>query len=133
MDRRTPADFYDDSIRPDQHYTAGRSGPIAEGERRLMVAILEDALLCARAVFRKGGTQGDPDLEEAMEWLADDDEDYIFSFGSICRYLEIRPQDIHAKLDRLRWTERRRRGDLPREILARAAGQSGNPVLARTG
>lgn len=116
MNRRTPADFHDESIRPDQHYSASRSGGLAEGERRLMIAILEDAMLCARNVIKQGGTGGDPDLEMAMAWFEDEDTDYIFSFESICEFLEIRSEDIRAQLERMRWVGRKgQRGHAPRE------------------
>lgn len=126
MNRRVPSDFHDEAIRPDQHYCASRSGPLADGEKRLMIAILQDAMACAKSAIQQGGTRGDPDLEMAMAWFEDEDTEYIFSFESICEFLDLRAEDVREQLDRLRWQARKERH-------ATAAYRDASPALAAGG
>jgi hypothetical protein len=80
----------------------GRS--ILEGERRLMLAVLEDAVSC----FQKycGGTRPRAQrlFKEAEEWFFDDDGSWIFSFESVCAVLGIHPDYFRSSLRR--WKER---------------------------
>ena len=57
-------------------------GP-AEGARRLMAALLEDALRCSPQEVR------DDSWREAAGWVFSNDRSYVFSFLSVCDALRI--------------------------------------------
>jgi hypothetical protein len=56
------------------------------GEKQLLVAILSSAMLDARKTGRVG--------REATQFFMNTDDNYIFSFRSICEYLKINPESI---------------------------------------
>jgi hypothetical protein len=83
-----------------RHATAG------QGERRLAVAVLEEAVDCL----------GDPDSEfegrltawEAEQWFESEDGEWPFSFRNVCVVLYLDPEAIRERI-RLR-----RQGNPPR-------------------
>lgn len=78
-------ELFTDPITPDQFYDVwGVQAPdTATGGRRLMRAILEDAIHCIvddiklPSVVRK----------EALRWITNHDKEWIFSFRNICSEL----------------------------------------------
>ena len=96
--------FEPDALLPIQYFeTLRRKIPI-EPEKRLMWAILEDAVGSFQSHFsgRKGKPSGN--LAEVEEWILDTDNSWLFSFNSICETLEIDPQYLRRGL--LDWKER---------------------------
>jgi hypothetical protein len=81
--------FEPDTLLPSQH--ADRTGRrrLLEGEHRLMVAILEDAV----DVYRKQAVAQDTRkrhmFEDAEAWIEDRDTSWIFSFENICAVLDL--------------------------------------------
>ena len=61
--------FEPDALLPAQFYAAFRGGSGVRGERRLMLAVLEDALDCFQkySVARDG--HGQPLFDEALAWI----------------------------------------------------------------
>lgn len=76
----------DSSDAYDYIFTLHRKG-FAEPERGLLLAVLEDALRCLKQYAHAKDAQGEKLFREAEEWLLDEDEDWIFSFSSICEVL----------------------------------------------
>jgi len=76
-----------------------------EGERRLMLAVLEDAVAC----YQKHATSTRPRAQrlyrEAEQWLFEEDATPVFSFDSVCTVLGIHPGYFRTNL--LRWKQRR--------------------------
>lgn len=58
----------------------------AWAEKGLLIAVLVNAL----ADFKKEGASG----KTARTFFLSDEEDYIFSFRSICSFLEVDPQRV---------------------------------------
>jgi hypothetical protein len=81
--------FQPDTLLPSQYFDRVRRRASFDGERRLMVAILEDAVevyrkqVCARD--RKRRTL----FEDAQAWIESSDKTWIFSFENICDVLNI--------------------------------------------
>lgn len=75
---------------------------IASPTNRLMLAILEEALV----TFQKGLISYDPQQRshshEVDRWVASKDEDFVFSFESICSCLKIDPAYVREGLKRIR-------------------------------
>jgi hypothetical protein len=94
--------FEPDALLPAQFYAAFRGGSAVRGEKRLMLAVLQDALDCYQkyAFARDGhGRQlfGDADARITCE-----DRDWYFSFENICETLEINPQYLRRGVQRWR-------------------------------
>lgn len=71
-----------------------------EGERRLMVAILEDAV---EAYRRPGlGARGRRLLAEVERWVEDGDRKSLFAFLNVCDYLDLDPGRVRRYLRDLR-------------------------------
>ncbi|HYB99522.1 MAG TPA: hypothetical protein VEC57_10375 [Candidatus Limnocylindrales bacterium] len=69
-----------------------------EPEGRLMLAVLEDALVC----FQRGLESEVPDHRRHFwavnRWVASTESDWLFSFENICTTLKLDPQYIRAGL-----------------------------------
>ena len=69
-----------------------------QGERRLMLAVLGDAVDC----YRRGRRASDPAtrllFDEARAWLESTDRRATFSFESICDVLDIDPDYLRRGL-----------------------------------
>jgi hypothetical protein len=100
-----------DVILPTQFFQSLRSKSQFNGERRLMIAVLEDAVNC----FMKQLHAIDPKARqlflEAAEWISDDDRTWFFAFENVCDTLDLNPEYIRAGLFKWRAAERRRVGD----------------------
>jgi hypothetical protein len=94
--------FEPDILLPNQYFAAFRRGRAVEGERRLMLAVLEDAV----DAYRKYAMARDPREQacflEAKEWFSSDDRSWLFAFENICDVLEMNPDYLRGGLDRWR-------------------------------
>jgi hypothetical protein len=62
-----------------------------ESEKKLMLAILADAVWCFQAnVWARNG-KGKKLFGEAEKWILDESSDWVFSFESICEVLAFSP------------------------------------------
>lgn len=81
--------FQPDTLLPSQYFDRIRRRASSDGERRLMVAILEDAV----DVYRKQAGARDRKrrqlFEDAEEWIESDDTSWLFSYQNICDVLGI--------------------------------------------
>lgn len=72
-------------------------------EQLLMLAVLEDAVVC----FQQNVTAVQPCKQalfrEAEDWILDDDKRYFFSFDNICEALGVSPAYLRRGLKR--WKE----------------------------
>ena len=95
------ARFDPESILPQQFF-AGGSGAMLSGEKRLMVAILGDAIATYLKYARSTAPKARGLFAEAREWIESRDQTWPFSFERICEALDVEP-------DRLRIVARARR------------------------
>lgn len=70
-------------------------------ERRLMAAILEDALLCYRAHLNTANVRRRKLFRDAERWILADDY-WLFSFRNVCDILGIDPEAVRGELRRWR-------------------------------
>ena len=91
--------FEPDALLPAQFYSAFRGGSSVRGEKRLMLAVLEDALDCYQkyAVVREG--QGQQLFDEAHTWISSKERGWFFSYENICETLEINPGYLRRGLE----------------------------------
>jgi hypothetical protein len=97
-----------DAILPMQFFQSLRSKGQFDGERRLMIAILEDAVNC----FMKQLHAVDPKARQlyldAEEWIMAEDPSWFFSFENVCNTLDLNPEYLREGLRKWRDAERRR-------------------------
>ena len=105
MRNETSLLFQPDILLAAQYVETFRTKTDLESEKRLMLAVLEEAVLC----FQKGIFAGDrrrkalfPDAEE---WIMEENSDWPFSFENICEVLGINPAYLRQGL--LRWKEKK--------------------------
>ena len=93
--------FEPDTILPTQFYSIFKNSQYREPERRLMVAILEDAVSCLSTDLHRCNPRQRKQYEEAKAWVAADDEsEWIFSFKNICEVLGMNPNYLRRGLIR---------------------------------
>jgi len=93
--------FEPDTLLPTQFYAMFKNSQYREPERRLMVAILEDAVSCLSADQRRCNLKQRKQYEEAKAWItADEESEWIFSFKNICEVLGMNPGYLRRGLIR---------------------------------
>jgi hypothetical protein len=92
MNDRSFGLFEPDALLPAQFYAAFRGGSGVSGEKRLMLAVLQDALDCYQKYAFAKDSSGQQMFADADEWIADPDRSWYFSFENICEILEINPE-----------------------------------------
>ncbi len=94
--------FEPDILLPNQYFAAFRRGRAVEGERRLMLAVLEDAV----DSYRKYALARDPREQacflEAKEWFVSYDRSWLFAFENICDVLEMNAEYLRCGLEKWR-------------------------------
>ncbi len=93
--------FQPDSLLPSQFFAALKQKAQACGERRLMVAILEDAIDCFQKYVRAADHRSRHLCAEAEKWFMSDDDSWPFSFVNICYTLDLHPGFLRRGL--LEW------------------------------
>jgi hypothetical protein len=88
---------------PEQFFrAANQSFAVWTGERRLLLAVLEEA---AESFFRyRNATtrRGQRLFNETVEWFWDRDLEWLYSFETICQHLSLDAEYIRGGLQRLR-------------------------------
>lgn len=90
--------FVPDIITPEQFYDSRRDDGSGAPVKRLMMAVLEDALRCFQnnADARTGPRKRL--FAEAEQWLCSDNGEGPFSFETVCDTLGIEPQFLRSGL-----------------------------------
>ena len=102
MTDRSSGLFEPDALLPAQFYAAFRGGSAVRGEKRLMLAVLQDALDCYQKYALAKDGPGKQLFSEADSWISCEDRDWYFSFENICETLEINPQYLRGGVSRWR-------------------------------
>lgn len=87
-----------DIFLPSQFYGTGGLSRKLEGEKRLMIAILKDAVECLDKYRGAGSSSGRSYYQNAIEWIQDKSTDWLFSFTNICDYLGFDPDYLREVL-----------------------------------
>ena len=88
-------------VLPIQHYGLLKRDDVSQPIRRLMLAVLTDALDClnGRATHANGGARLQ-EARRAAEWVQQEGDTYLFSFNSVCETLGIDPDALRQAI----WT-----------------------------
>lgn len=102
-DERIGALFQPDSLLSTHYFETLRRKTVLEPEKRLMLAILEDAIHCFQDNLLAQNVRSRRLFDEAEEWIVETDVDWIFSFENLCEALGFNPAYVRQGL--LRWME----------------------------
>jgi hypothetical protein len=87
-----------DIFLPSQFYGSGGLSRQLEGEKRLMIAVLKDAVECLEKYRGARSSAGRSHYDNAIEWVKDTDTDWLFSFTNICDLLGFDPNYMREVL-----------------------------------
>ena len=96
-------DFLARILEPDifllsQFYGSGALSRQLEGEKRLMIAVLKDAVECLDKYRGARNSSARCNYENAIEWVQDTGTDWLFSFTNICDFLGFDPNYLRDVL-----------------------------------
>jgi len=111
--------FQPDSLLPAQFFVSLKQRSQACGERRLMAAILEDAIDCFQKYLWAKDNRSRNLRLEAESWFVSDDDSWPFSFINVCYALDLEPGFLRRGL--MEWKERQL---ARRAVLAEGSGTS---------
>ena len=101
VDDMTMRVFHPDTLLPYQYFaTFQRSTPL-EPEKRLMHAILEDAVTSCRLYFAAETKHHKKLFRDARQWIWSRDDKWLFSFENVCAALGLDEQCLRNGLARL--------------------------------
>src|SRR6266849_362800 len=105
LDEKLPGLFEPDTLLPIQYFEAMRRKHLLEGEKRLILSVLEDAVECFMKCIDASSTKGQRLFRDADEWIALEDKHWVFSFDNVCEMLDINPEYLRRGLKD--WKERK--------------------------
>ncbi|MDZ7378719.1 MAG: hypothetical protein ONB06_05160 [candidate division KSB1 bacterium] len=91
--------FEPDALVPVQFYANFRQGSAAYPERRLMLAVLQDALECYRKYAFARDNRGRQMFLEARDWIFSSDQRWWYSFENICEVLGFDPAYLRRQVE----------------------------------
>jgi hypothetical protein len=102
MEERVSSLFQPDTLLPEQYLDTFRRKVHLEPEKKLLLAILEDAIACyQKYIFARDG-KGKALFREAESWVGEKGNEAVFSFDSVCEMLGFDPEYLRRGLET--WT-----------------------------
>jgi hypothetical protein len=95
--------FQPDMLLSHQYFATLRSQRL-EPEKRLMLAVLEDAVACFQKYVLPRNRRERTLFNATEDWVCDETGDYLFSFEYICEVLKFNPKYLREGL--LRWKQK---------------------------
>jgi hypothetical protein len=105
LDEKLPGLFEPDTLLPIQYFEAMRKKHLLEGEKRLILSVLEDAIECYMKCIEAATSKGQRLFRDADEWINHEDKRWVFSFDNVCDMLDINPE--YMRLGLRKWKEAR--------------------------
>jgi hypothetical protein len=113
VEERVVSLFEPDTLVAAQYIENLRRKSLFEPEKRLMLAVLEDAVNCFQAyVTPQGGTEQKL-FNDAEGWIMMTDHDWIFSFVNVCETLGFNPE--YLRQGKGRWKQKKLANSTPTE------------------
>jgi hypothetical protein len=97
--------FEPDTLLPAQYFAAfSREGGLVR-ERRLMLAVLQDAVECYQKYALARDPRGVELFKDASTWIESGEREWPFSYENICEVLGLNPEYIRKGLSK--WRQQR--------------------------
>jgi len=90
--------FQPDTLMPAQYLDTYRRKTHLEPEKRLMLAVLEDAIACFQKYLLVRDSKGRDMFRAAEEWILEEDSQWLFAFGNVCEALGFNPDYLRGGL-----------------------------------
>ncbi len=113
-DEKLASLFQPDTLPSGQYFENLRKKTVLEPEKRLMLALLEDAIHCSRDNLSVQTARKKKLFDETEDWILEKDGDWIFSFDQVCEALGSSPEYVRQGL--LRWKERHKPSASKRDV-----------------
>lgn len=94
-----------DILLPSQYLATVCRNAQLEPEKKLMLAVLEDGVLCFQRYILARDSKGESLFHDAESWVLEENDDRIFSFENLCEALGLDPKYVRQGL--LHWKERK--------------------------
>ncbi len=104
--------FEPDTLLPAQFFAAFSRESAVVRERKLMLAVLQDAVECYQKYALARDPRGRQLFDDATEWIDSTERDWPFSYENICDVLGLNSEYIRRGLSR--W--RQQRGPVRRSV-----------------
>lgn len=135
MEERVTSLFQPDTLMPDQYLETFRRKLHLEPEKKLLLAVLEDAISCfQKYVFAREG-KGRVLFQEAENWILEKDSEWLFSFANVCESLGFDSDYLRGGL--MRWKARKLESHSRAKVYQltprKGKGKRGMPVTGRAG
>src|SRR5215471_10490405 len=108
MQDRSGGLFEPDVLLPGQFFSFFRKEGGFDRERRLMLAVLEDAIDCFQKYACTSDLRGRQLFLESYDWIMSPEKRWLFSFENICQIVDMDPEYIREGLRR--WRSQQVRG-----------------------
>jgi hypothetical protein len=105
MEERVTSLFQPDTLLPEQYLETFRRRFYLEPEKKLMLAVLEDAIACFQKYVFARDAKGKLLFQEAEEWVQERAGDWLFSFANICETLGFDPDYLRQGI--MQWKEQK--------------------------
>ncbi|MGH7905944.1 MAG: hypothetical protein ACREP6_04895 [Candidatus Binataceae bacterium] len=92
----------DCSVLPIQYYDIISRSRVCAGERRLMLAVLEDAIRCYLNNMNHPSPENQEAFVEVKEWFNAIDGQGAFAYRNLCEALDIEPDNLKRQLESIR-------------------------------
>ena len=104
-----------DTLLPSQYFAALRRKGAHEPERRLAIAVLQDAVDCFQKHLRARDRKARQLFLDAEEWICSEDRSWPFSFENICDLLQINAEYLRRGLST--WKDQQINGQLRGKVV----------------
>ncbi|HEY6198731.1 MAG TPA: hypothetical protein VI231_08990 [Candidatus Binatia bacterium] len=121
--------FQEDASLPAQYWETFARKRDLEPEKRLLLAVLDEAIRCYRSQIFIGGRR----FTEVESWLFSEDIDDTFSFRNICDVLNLSPSRIRQSLRTWKPSPVRQPTHRVRRPARLHVGYNGTALLAHRG
>ena len=104
-----------DTLLPSQYFAALRRKGAHEPERRLVIAVLQDAVDCFQKHWAARDRKARQLYLDAEEWIGSDDRSWPFSFENVCDLLQINSEYLRRGL--MTWRDRQLAGGVRGKVV----------------
>ncbi len=112
--------FQPDTLAHDEYFEVFRRKTYLEAEKKLMLAVFEDAISCFQNYTLAQDKKKRGMFRESEDWILGQNNDGLFSFENICEALGFNPGYIRQRL--LRWKDKKLAGRPSPEVCLTAKG-----------
>lgn len=92
MEERVSSLFQPDTLLPEQYLDTFRRKVRLEPEKKLLLAILEDAIACYQKYIFASDAKGKALFRETESWVVEKGNEAVFAFDSVCEMLDFDPE-----------------------------------------